>query len=111
MRFNIEDINQEGLFTGEVNTLPSMVEPCHNPSISEMLLHPELMIQKRAHYDDGDSMEEVPDNWSNDIQTVFNEVSELSESKKQTPPSTEPDMPKNDGEGGQPKVEPTEPEE
>lgn len=80
----------EGLFTGEVNNLPSMVEPCHNPTISEMLLHPELMVMRGGTYDEGDSLEDVPDDWSNDLQDTFNEVSDRINKKdvKGEPPSS-----------------------
>lgn len=96
MRFNIEDINQEGLFTGEVNNLPSMVEPCHNPTISEMLLHPELMVTRGGSYDEGESLEEVPDSWDNDIQDFLNEVNDNAPKKDvkgERPSSPAKDMP------------------
>lgn len=100
MRFKIEDINQEGLFTGEVNNLPSMVEPCHNPTISEMLLHPELMVTRRGTYDEGEELEEVPDSWNNDIQDFLYNVPENKKDVKGERPSSEAkDMPKeNEGE-------------
>ena len=108
MRFNIEDINNEGLFTGEVNNLPSMVEPCHNPTISEMLLHPELMVMRSGSFDDGDSLEDVPDDWDNDIQATFNEVSDRlnkKDVKSERPSSEAKDMPKEDKGVDEPKGE------
>lgn len=101
MRFKIEDINQEGLFTGEVNNLPSMVEPCHNPTISEMLLHPELMVMRGGTYDEGESLEEVSDSWDNDIQDFLNEVHDNVSKKdvnSERPSSPAKDMP-NENEG------------
>lgn len=101
MRFKIEDINNEGLFAGEVNNLPSMVEPCHNPTISEMLLHPELMVMRGGTYDEGDSLDDVPDEWDNDIQETFNEVSDRLNKKdvdSVRPSSPAKDMP-NENEG------------
>lgn len=101
MRFKIEDINKEGLFTGEVNNLPSMVEPCHNPTISEMLLHPELMVMRGGKFDDGEDLTDVPDDWNNDIQDIFNEVTQNAgkkDVKSERPSSPAKDMP-NENEG------------
>lgn len=50
----------------EINNLPSMVEPCYNPSIAEIVQNPNCLV-KHGIYDEGDDIpDNMDDNFSNE---------------------------------------------
>lgn len=57
----------------EENTMPSMVEECYNPSISDILANPSLAARTLTpHYEEESASDDVPTDWDNDIQDIFN---------------------------------------
>lgn len=60
-------------FHMEENTMPSMVEECYNPSIADILANPSLAAHTLTpHYEDESDTGEVPTDWDNDIQDIYN---------------------------------------
>lgn len=60
-------------FHMEENTMPSMVENCYNPSIADILANPSLAAHSLTpHYEDESANDEVPTEWDNDIQDIYN---------------------------------------
>lgn len=60
-------------FHMEENTMPSMVEECYNPSIADILANPSLAAHTLTpHYEDESVSDEVPTDWDNDIQNIYN---------------------------------------
>lgn len=70
----------------EKNTLPSMVEPCYNPTITDYLQHPELIVKKRKPiYDDGEDIsDDLPDTWSDE--PLYAEIPSVRKVKKTSAP-------------------------
>lgn len=74
----------------EKSDLPSMVEPCYNPSISEIVNNPNCLLRPRTpYYDDGDEIEYVESNWENDLQSQLSATADNNKEIRTETVSTE----------------------
>lgn len=103
---SLEELNSQGNDYVQTFTEPSMVEPCYNPSIVDMLMRPELACIHQGFYDNGDDVSDIDDNWNNDLQNIYEGSSVGKPSRK----SDEVGKPSEDDEGAQSKPKETEPE-